>query len=139
MLHTLPDLPYAYDALEPFIDAQTMTIHHDKHHNTYVTKLNAALEKHKDLQSKGVEDLISNLGALPEEIRGAVRNHGGGHANHTFFWSILKKDSPFEGEVAEAIKSAFGGFDSFKAKFTAAGAGVFGSGWAWLVVSDGKL
>ena len=139
MAHKLPDLPYAYDALEPFIDEQTMTIHHTKHHAAYVAKLNAALDGHGDLDGKSAEELIADLGAIPDAIRGAVRNHGGGHANHTFFWSILKKDVSFGGSIADAITESFGGLDKFKDKFAAAAAGVFGSGWAWLVVNNGKL
>lgn len=139
MSHTLPDLPYAYDALEPFFDSQTMNIHHSKHHNTYVTKLNGALEGHDDLSGKSAEELVSKLNDIPADIKGAVRNHGGGHANHSFFWSILKKDVKCSGEVADAISAKFGSFDDFKSKFTAAGAGVFGSGWAWLVMSGGEL
>lgn len=139
MSYKLPDLPYAYDALEPFIDKETMTIHHDKHHNAYVTKLNAALEGHDDLAKKSVEELITDLNAVPEAIRTAVRNHGGGHANHTFFWNILKKDVAFGGPIADAINSTFGSLDGFKEKFSAAAGGVFGSGWAWLVDNGGKL
>ncbi|HUV30516.1 MAG TPA: superoxide dismutase [Acidobacteriota bacterium] len=138
MPYTLPDLPYAYDALEPYIDKETMTIHHDKHHQAYVNNLNASLKDHPELHGKAVEDLLANLGALPEAIRTKVRNHGGGVANHSFFWSIMKKDVPFGGPAADAIKSAFGSLDGFKEKFAAAAAGVFGSGWAWLVVgADG--
>lgn len=139
MSYKLPDLPYAYDALEPFIDKETMTIHHDKHHNAYVTKLNAALEGHDDLAKKSVEELITDLNAVPEAIRTAVRNHGGGHANHTFFWNILKKDVAFGGPIADAINGTFGSLDGFKEKFSAAAGGVFGSGWAWLVDNGGKL
>lgn len=139
MAYELPKLPYAYDALEPFIDKETMTIHHTKHHQTYVTKLNEALANAPDLQSKSVEDLVAGLNSVPEAIRTAVRNHGGGHANHTFFWSILKKDAKLGGAVADAINSTFGSHDTFKEKFTAAATGVFGSGWAWLVASGGKL
>ena len=139
MAYTLPELPYSYDALEPFIDKETMTIHHTKHHNTYVTKLNDALKGHDDLAGKSVEDLVAGLGSVPEGIRTAVRNHGGGHVNHSFFWPTLKKDVKPSGEVIDAIKAGFGSFDEFKAKFSAAAAGVFGSGWAWLVVSSGRL
>lgn len=139
MTFELPKLPYAYDALEPFIDKETMSIHHTKHHQTYVTKLNEALVNSADLQNKSVEALVTDLNSVPEAIRTAVRNHGGGHANHTFFWNILKKDTKFGGAVADAINSSFGSHDTFKEKFTAAATGVFGSGWAWLVASGGKL
>ncbi len=139
MAHTVPDLPYGYDALEPYIDTQTMQIHHDKHHQAYVNKLNDALKGHADLEKKSLTELMAGLNSVPEAIRTAVRNHGGGHINHSFFWPILKKDVKCEGEVAEAIKSEFGGFDQFKAKFAAAAGGQFGSGWAWLVVNGGKL
>jgi len=142
MAFTLPPLPYAYDALEPHIDKETMTIHHDKHHGAYVNNLNAALEGQTDLASKSVEELISNLDAVPENIRTAVRNNGGGHANHTLFWEIMTPGGAKEpqGELADAIKSAFGSFEDFKKKFNEAGAKRFGSGWAWLVkTKDGKL
>lgn len=139
MAYELPKLPYAYDALEPFIDKETMTIHHTKHHQTYVTKLNEAIASHPELQTKSVEALVADLNNIPEAIRTAVRNHGGGHANHTFFWNILKTDAKYGGAVADAINSTFGNQDIFKEKFTAAAAGVFGSGWAWLVASGGKL
>lgn len=139
MSHNLPELPYAYDALEPFVDKETMTIHHSKHHQAYVNKLNAALEGHTDLQSKTAEELLSDLGGVPEQIRTAVRNHGGGHANHSFFWPLLKKDVSFGGPIADAVNSTFGSLDGFKEKFTAAAAGVFGSGWAWLTASKDSL
>ncbi len=142
MAHELPALPYATDALEPHIDAQTMEIHHGKHHNTYVTKLNAALEGHPELESKSICELISDLDSVPENIRGAVRNNGGGHANHSFFWQILGPNAGGEptGALAEAINATFGSFDAFKEKFEAAGATRFGSGWAWLFVNkEGKL
>ena len=139
MAHKLPDLGYAFDALEPFIDAQTMEIHHDKHHAAYVTNLNKALEGNADLEKLSVEALLTDLDKVPEAIHTAVRNHGGGHANHSLFWTLLKKDVPFEGDVAEAINSTFGSFDNFKDQFTKAGAGLFGSGWAWLVKSDSGL
>lgn len=139
MSHTLPDLPYGYDALEPFIDKETMSIHHSKHHQTYITKLNGALEGHADLEGKSAEELISSLDAIPDAIRGAVRNHGGGHANHSFFWTILKKDVSLSGPVEDAINGQFGSFDKFKESFSATAAGVFGSGWAWLVEAGGKL
>jgi Fe-Mn family superoxide dismutase len=138
--YELPPLPYAFDALEPHIDALTMEIHHDRHHATYVNNLNAALEGH-DVGNKTVEELISNLDALPESIRTAVRNNGGGHANHTLFWQILSPNGGGEptGELANAIKETFGSFEAFKEKFSDAAAKRFGSGWAWLVVKDGKL
>ncbi|GAA0457754.1 superoxide dismutase [Alkalibacillus silvisoli] len=137
----LPELPYAYDALEPHIDQETMKIHHTKHHNTYVTKLNAALEGHSDLQDKSLDELLQNLDSLPSDIQTAVRNNGGGHANHTLFWTVLSPNGGGEptGELAEKIKEAFGSFDQFKEDFQAAGAGRFGSGWAWLVVKNGQL
>jgi Fe-Mn family superoxide dismutase len=138
MPFTLPDLPYAYDALEPHIDEQTMRIHHDKHHAAYVAKLNAALEGHDDLADKSLEDLLTNLDGLPDSIRGAVRNNGGGHYNHTLFWQVMAPGGPtgsFE-EVGTAIDT-FGSFDAFQKQFNAAGAGRFGSGWAWLTV-DGN-
>lgn len=141
MAHQLPPLPYAFDALEPHIDAQTMEIHHDRHHATYVNNLNAALENHPDLQSKSIEDLISNMDAIPEAIRTAVRNNGGGHANHTLFWEILAPNAGGvpTGKLADAINTAFGSFDNFKAEFTKAATTRFGSGWAWLIVDGGKL
>lgn len=136
--HELPALPYPANALEPHIDATTMEIHHGRHHNTYVTKLNEALEGHADLQGKSVEDLIKDLNAIPESIRTAVRNNGGGHANHTLFWQIMSPNGGGEptGAVAEAINEAFGSFDQFKEKFTQAALTRFGSGWAWLVVDQ---
>ena len=139
MSHKLPELPYAYNALEPYFDAQTMEIHHTKHHQTYVDKLNAALEGHPDLQSKSVEDLLRDLNAVPENIRTAVRNHGGGHFNHSFFWPMLRKESRCGGDVADAINSAFGSFDTFKEKFSNSAALLFGSGWTWLVWSNNEL
>lgn len=139
MLHKLPKLPYAYDALEPYFDKQTMEIHHTKHHQTYVDKLNAALEGHQDLQNKGVEDLLRDLEAVPDSIRTAVRNHGGGHFNHSFFWPMLRKETNFGGDVAQAINSAFGGFDNFRDKFSNAAALLFGSGWTWLVWGNNEL
>jgi Fe-Mn family superoxide dismutase len=140
-MHQLPQLPYAFDALEPYIDAKTMEIHHDKHHATYVTKLNEALANHAALQGKALEKLISDLDAVPTEIRGAIRNHGGGHFNHSLFWKIMKKGGGGEpkGEVAQTIQSSFGSFAEFKTKFSQAAASVFGSGWAWLTVQNGKL
>ncbi len=141
MAHELPALPYAYDALEPHIDKETMNIHHTKHHNTYVTNLNNAIKGHADLENKSVEELISNLDAVPEEIRTAVRNNGGGHANHTLFWQIMSPNGGGEptGELAEAINKKFGSFAQFKEEFKKAAAGRFGSGWAWLVVNNGEL
>ncbi|WP_100372434.1 superoxide dismutase [Bacillus sp. FJAT-45037] len=141
MAYELPQLPYAANALEPHIDEQTMNIHHGKHHNTYITKLNAAIEGHADLQSKSIEELVSNLDAVPENIRGAVRNHGGGHANHSLFWQILCPNGGGAptGELASAIEEAFGSLDTFKEKFADAAANRFGSGWAWLIVDGGKL
>jgi Fe-Mn family superoxide dismutase len=137
----LPELPYPKDALEPHIDATTMEIHHDKHHNAYVTKLNDALEGNGGLQEKSIEELLSNLDAVPENIRGAVRNNGGGHANHTLFWEVISPNGGGEpsGEVAEAINSKFGSFDKFKEEFSNAAATRFGSGWAWLVANNGEV
>ena len=139
MSHTLPALPYAYNALEPYFDEQTMQIHHTKHHQTYVDKLNAALEGHDDLQKKSAADIITDLNAVPEEIRTAVRNHGGGHANHSFFWPLLWKEVDFGGEVAKAINTKFGDYDTFKDQFSNSAALLFGSGWTWLVVQNGEL
>ena len=140
MPYSLPELPYAHDALAPHIDAKTMEIHHGKHHNGYVTKLNAALEG-TDLDSKSVEELISDLSVVPEAKRGAVRNNGGGHANHSLFWSVLSADGGGEptGALGDAIKATFGSFDDFKSQFSTAAGTRFGSGWAWLSVDGGKL
>jgi len=141
MAYELPSLPYAYDALEPHFDAQTMEIHHTKHHNTYITKVNDALSG-TELEGKGVNELIADLSAVPEAKRTAVRNNGGGHANHSFFWSILSPNGGGTptGDLAAAIDAELGGFDALKEAFAAAGANRFGSGWAWLVVkADGKL
>jgi superoxide dismutase, Fe-Mn family len=140
MAFEVPPLPYAADALEPHIDAQTMTIHHDKHHQAYVDKLNAALEgtEHAD---RPIDEIIADLDSIPEDKRTAVRNHGGGHLNHSLFWPSMGPDcggAP-EGDLAAAIDDAFGSFDDFKSKFEAAGAGQFGSGWAWLVLDGGAL
>ncbi len=137
----VPALPYAFDALEPHIDARTMEIHHDKHHAAYVTNLNKALDGHADLQSKSVDDLLRGIDAVPESIRTAVRNHGGGHANHSLFWQVMGPGAGGRpgGELAAAIDRDLGGFDAFKEKLTAAAAGQFGSGWGWLVASGGKL
>jgi Fe-Mn family superoxide dismutase len=137
---TLPDLPYAYDALEPSIDEQTMRIHHDKHHAAYVNNLNAALEKHPEFDAgTDIDALMRNFESVPDDIKTAVRNNGGGHANHTFFWQIMGPNGGGEptGALADAIKQTFGDFNSFKEKFNNAGKGRFGSGWAWLVV-DGQ-
>lgn len=141
MAYKLPELPYAYDALEPHIDKETMNIHHTKHHNTYVTNLNAAVEGKADLENKSIEELISNLDAVPEDIRTAVRNNGGGHANHSLFWTILCPNGGGAptGELADAIASKFGSFDQFKEEFANAAKTRFGSGWAWLVVNNGEL
>lgn len=141
MTYTLPDLPYAYDALEPYIDEETMHLHHDKHHNTYVTNLNSAIEKYPELGEKTIEELLSDMDAIPTDIKIAVRNNGGGHANHSFFWEIMAPNAGGEptGEIKEAINEAFGDFSSFKEEFKKAAAGRFGSGWAWLVMENGKL
>lgn len=137
----LPALPYPANALEPHIDEKTMNIHHGKHHNTYVTNLNNALEGHDDLSEKSLEELLQNLDSLPESIRTAVRNNGGGHANHSLFWEILSGDGGGEptGELADAINQKFGSFESFKEEFANAAATRFGSGWAWLIVDNGEL
>jgi len=136
MAFTLPDLPYPFDALEPHIDAKTMEIHHDKHHGTYVSKLNAALEKAPSFQSKQVDEILRSLDSLPRDIQTAVRNHGGGHYNHSLFWKMLspKGGGKPSGDLAKAIDGKFGGFDKFKEQFATAAANLFGSGWAWLVV-----
>ena len=141
MAYSVPNLPYGFDALQPHIDAKTMEIHHGKHHATYVSKLNAAVEGKADLTSKNIEDLIKNISALPKEIQGAVRNNGGGHANHSLFWTIMgpKAGGQPTGDLASAITKDLGGFDKFKELFTNAGLNRFGSGWAWLVVQNGKL
>ncbi|MGM1047053.1 MAG: superoxide dismutase [Bacillota bacterium] len=141
MAFQLPQLPYANNALEPHIDAQTMEIHHDRHHNTYVTNLNAALENAPEFANKSLEEIISNLDAIPESIRTAVRNNGGGHANHSLFWEIIGPNGGGNptGALAEAIDSELGGFDKFKEDFAKAATTRFGSGWAWLVLKDGKL
>lgn len=141
MAFELPQLPYAYDALEPHIDKETMNIHHTKHHNTYVTNLNNALAGNEELLAKSVEEVISNLDAVPEAARTAVRNNGGGHANHSLFWQILSPNGGGEptGELAEAITKKFGSFDAFKEEFAKAATTRFGSGWAWLAVNNGEL
>ncbi len=134
---TVPDLPYAYDALEPHIDARTMEIHHQKHHGAYVAKLNEAVAKHSELAGKSVEDLLRDIESVPSDVRTAIRNNGGGHANHSLFWQIMGPNAGGEpgGAIGEAIRSAFGDFAAFQEKFAAAGVGRFGSGWVWLVVA----
>lgn len=141
MTYELPKLEYEFSALEPHVDALTMEIHHDKHHNAYVTNLNAAVEKHPALFEKSVEELVADLASVPEDIRGAVRNNGGGHANHSLFWTVISPNGGGQptGELAAAIDTKFGGFDAFKQAFSQAAATRFGSGWAWLVVSNGEL
>jgi superoxide dismutase, Fe-Mn family len=141
MAHTLPSLPYAFDALEPHIDTKTMEIHHGKHHQAYVTNLNAALDKHPELHAKSVADLLSDINAVPEDIRTAVRNNGGGHANHSMFWQVMGPNAGGapSGAIADAITSSFGGFDKFKEEVKKAGVGRFGSGWAWVLLQGGKL
>jgi len=141
MAHEVPKLPYDYNALEPHIDEQTMRIHHDKHHAAYVNNLNTALEKHPQLQQKSVDDLLRGINSVPEEIKTAVRNNGGGHANHTMFWEIMgpgKGGAP-GGALGDAIKSSFNSFDAFKEQFAKAATTRFGSGWAWLIDAGGKL
>ena len=135
MVFKVPELGYDFNALEPFIDAMTMQIHHDKHHTAYVNKLNEALTNNPELQNKPVEELIKNLNSVPEGIRNAVRNHGGGHLNHSMFWLMLKKDVRAEGKTVDAIRKDFGSFEQFKDAFKKAALGQFGSGWAWLVVN----
>ncbi|WP_342432325.1 superoxide dismutase [Neobacillus sp. FSL H8-0543] len=141
MAFELPELPYAYDALEPHIDKETMNIHHTKHHNTYVTNLNNALQGNEELLSKSVEEVVANLDAVPEAARTAVRNNGGGHANHALFWQILSPNGGGAptGELADAISNKFGSFESFKEEFAKAATTRFGSGWAWLAVNNGEL
>ena len=141
MAHELPELPYSHDALEPFIDKTTMEIHHGKHHNAYVTNLNNAISGNESLESKSIIELISDLDSVPEDIRGAVRNNGGGHANHSLFWSIMGpgKGGEPNGALGEAINSTFGSFETLKDEFTKAGMTRFGSGWAWLSISNGSL
>ena len=141
MAHSVPPLPYPYNALEPHIDEQTMQIHHDKHHAAYVNNLNTALEQAPDLQGKSVEELIANLDSVPESIRTAVRNNGGGHVNHTMFWEIMgpNGDGQPTGALADAINQAFGSFDGFKEQFAKAATTRFGSGWAWLISNGGRL
>jgi Fe-Mn family superoxide dismutase len=141
MPYTLPALPYDFGALEPHIDTQTMQIHHGKHHQAYVNNLNAALDKHPELHQKSLEQLLQNLNSVPEAIRGAVRNNGGGHSNHSLFWTLMSPKGGGEpsGALADAIQKTFGDFAKFKEQFAAAGTGRFGSGWAWLIATNGKL
>jgi len=139
---TTPELPYAYDALEPYIDKETMEIHHDKHHVAYTTNFNKALESHPELYEKTAEEILQTLAAVPEDIRAAVKNHGGGHVHHSFFWEILMPNDDSKtpsGELVKALEDKFGSFDKFKEEFTSAAMTVFGSGWAWLALKDGKL
>ena len=138
-MHTLPDLGYEYNSLEPYIDEQTMRIHHIKHHQTYVDKLNDALKNNPELQNKSALELIKDLNKIPEAIRTAVRNHGGGHVNHSMFWKLLKKDVKINGEIAKSIDKNFGNFDKFKELFSNSANTRFGSGWAWLVINNKKL
>jgi Fe-Mn family superoxide dismutase len=141
MPHTLPALPYDFGALEPHIDTQTMQIHHGKHHQTYVTNLNNALDKHPDLHNKSLDDLVRGISSVPEDIRTAVRNNGGGHWNHSLFWKLMAPNAGGapSGDVASGINAAFGSFDKFKEQFNAAATSRFGSGWAWLIDNGGKL
>lgn len=141
MTYKLPDLPYAHDALEPHIDEETMKLHHGKHHNSYVDGVNAALEGHEDLQKLSIEELVAKLDEVPEDIRTAVRNNGGGHANHSLFWEVMSPNGGDEptGALADAINETFGSLDELKSKVKTAGTGQFGSGWAWLVVNNGEL
>lgn len=141
MTYKLPELPYAYDALEPHIDEATMKLHHDKHHNGYVNNANAALEGHEELQKLSVEELLAKLDEVPEEIRTALRNNAGGHANHSLFWEVLSPEGGGEptGKLANAINDTFGSFDEFKELFQSTATGQFGSGWGWLVVDNGEL
>ncbi len=141
MAHVLPPLPYANNALEPHIDELTMQIHHDRHHGTYVNNLNAALEGHPDLEQKSIEDLLAGINSVPENIRTAVRNNGGGHANHSMFWEIMSPNGGGQptGAIADAINATFGSFEKFKEDFAKAATTRFGSGWAWLVLDGGKL
>ncbi len=141
MAYELPQLPYAYGALEPHIDARTMEIHHTKHHQTYLDKLNTALEGHDDLSGQSIDDLMRNLNKVPSDIQGAVRNNGGGHVNHSLFWTVMSPEGGGEpdGALASAIDDAFGSLKELKEKFTAEAVGRFGSGWSWLVVDGGKL
>ncbi|OGJ13187.1 superoxide dismutase [Candidatus Pacearchaeota archaeon RBG_19FT_COMBO_34_9] len=138
MKFELPKLEYKYDSLEPVIDEQTMTIHHDKHHQAYTDKLNAALEKHPELKIKNAEEMLKNLNKIPEDIRTAVKNNGGGYVNHSFFWNILKKDVRLNGKIKNEIEKKFKSFDKFKEEFTSASIGLFGSGWCWLVINENR-
>ncbi len=138
-MHTLPNLGYVYNALEPFIDEQTMRIHHTKHHQTYIDKLNDALKAYPELQNKKAEELIKDLNKIPEQIRTAVRNHGGGHVNHSMFWKLLKKDTKISKEFLKIIEKSFGSFDKFKQAFSEVANSLFGSGWCWLVINKNKL
>ena len=141
MKFELPQLPYAYDALEPFIDKQTMELHHTKHHQTYIDKLNEAISKHPELEERSLDELLRDLDAVPEDVRTAVRNHGGGHANHSLFWAIMRPAKGGEneprGKMADAIVASFGGFPTFKEQFSKAAATLFGSGWAWVIANGG--
>lgn len=142
MAHTLPQLGYEYNALEPYFDEQTMRIHHSKHHQTYVDKLNLALEKHPELFDKDLKELIRNINSVPEDIKTAVKNHGGGHLNHSLYWQIMtpnKSEREFKGKITEKIIKTFGTFEEFKKKLTEAALGLFGSGWAWLVLNNNNL
>ena len=141
MSHVVPDLKYDYSALEPYVDAQTMEIHHQKHHGAYVSKLNVALEGYSELADKSIEDILKDLNSLPEAIRTAVRNNGGGHFNHTMFWEIMAGNAGGapSGDLGSSIDNTFGGFDKFKDEFASAAANRFGSGWAWLVLDNGSL
>ncbi len=139
MKFELPKLEYDYDSLEPFIDEQTMKFHHDKHHQTYTDKLNAALEKHSEIKMESAEELLKNLNEIPEDIRIIVRNYGGGYVNHNFFWKVLKTGTEIRGKIKKEIEKRFGNFDKFKEEFTNISLGLFGSGWVWLVLNKGKL
>jgi|SRR3989344_1778840 len=138
-MHILPKLDYAYDALEPYIDEQTMKIHHTKHHQTYVDKLNTALKGNSYLEEKSVEELLKNLNEIPDSVKTAVRNHGGGHLNHSFWWPLLKKNIPVTPEILRLLKENFGSYEKFKEEFSKSALSLFGSGWCWLVLSNGKL
>ncbi len=138
MSHKLPKLSYAYDALEPYFDKETMLLHHTKHHQTYIDKLNAALDKYPHLQDRDLDEMLKVLSSVPEDIRTAVKNHGGGHYNHSIWWPMLKKNVKFSGDVAKAIEKEFGSYEEFKKKFTDNALSVFGSGWGWLVMNDKK-
>lgn len=139
MFYQLEPLPYAYNALEPYIDSQTMMIHHSRHHQTYIDKLNTALSGYPDLQKYDITTLIKNLIEIPEAIRTAVRNHGGGHVNHSFFWPLLRRDVPFSGDIADAVTKHFGSYEKFKSDFSSMATLLFGSGWVWLVWDHGRL